>query len=113
AFRQARVDGLLAKHRPALDLHCTPLLQVQDCQTDSAVRASRRVPQRLHRIERVDKAVPTGGRRPELCDTCRPLPAGNARIETPLTAISPGQRTRLAVRSPPPTALVRCKCHRL
>ena len=40
-----------------------------------------RVPQRLHGIERIHKAVPAGGRRHELCNTCGSLRADSQRIE--------------------------------
>jgi hypothetical protein len=39
------------------------------------------MPQRLDWLERVDKAVPTGGRRHELRDTCGSLRTDSARIE--------------------------------
>ena len=39
------------------------------------------MPQQLHGIERIGKAVPAGGRRHELCDTCGSLRADSLRIE--------------------------------
>ena len=39
------------------------------------------MPQRLDWLERVSEAVPTGGVRHELCDTCGSLRANSLRIE--------------------------------
>jgi hypothetical protein len=44
-------------------------------------RASTQPPQSLYRIERIGEAVPTGGRRHELCDTSGSLRADSLRIE--------------------------------
>jgi hypothetical protein len=57
--------------------------------------------------------VPTGGPRHELSDSCRPLGADSARIETALLPDHAGKELDRKGRSRPPTVLVRGKYHRL
>jgi hypothetical protein len=51
------------------------------------------VPQSLDRIERIGEAMPAGGRRHELCDTCGSLRAYSPRIEATFLPDHPGKNS--------------------